>query len=90
MNPFPSCKEELKLPHEQDPKDSQYDDDLAPGIPMRMSFSVMEADLDDPANRLLKASLMAIDADALKQPGPKIIPVFGRCRGSRRASWRGD
>ena len=73
-------EKELKLPHEQDPTDTQYDDGLAPGIPMRMSFSVMETNLDDPANRLLKDSLMAIDAERLKQPGPKVIPVFGRCR----------
>jgi hypothetical protein len=74
-------KDELKLPHEQDTADSEYDDGLAPGIPMRMSFSVIETNLDDPANRLLKASLQAADADSLKQPGPKIIPVFARCRG---------
>jgi hypothetical protein len=74
-------KDELKLPHQLDAADSEYDDGLAPGIPMRMSFSVIEANLDDPANRLLKASLSAIDADSLKQPGPKIIPVFARCRG---------
>ena len=73
-------EKELKLPHEQDPTDTQYDDGLAPGIPMRMSFGVMEAELDDPANRLLKDSLMAIAAERLKQPGPKVIPVFGRGR----------
>ena len=32
-------QKELKLPHEQDPTDSVYDDGLAPGIPMRISFS---------------------------------------------------
>ncbi len=74
-------KQQLKLPHQQDPEDSEYDDGLAPGIPMRMSFSVIEADLDDPANRLLKASLSANDPDSLGQPGPKILPVFARCRG---------
>jgi hypothetical protein len=74
-------KDELKLPHELDPTDSEYDDGLAPGIPMRTSFSVIEADLDDPANRLFKASLATIDPESLKQPGPKLIPVFARCRG---------
>lgn len=74
-------EEELKLPHEQNPLDSEYDDGLAPGIPMRMSFSVIETNLDNPANRLLKASLMVMDGESLKEPGPKIIPVFARCRG---------
>lgn len=74
-------QEELKLPHEQDPQDSEYDDGLAPGIPMRMSFSVIEADLNEPANRLLKASLLANAAESLEQPGVKVMPVFARGRG---------
>lgn len=74
-------KDELKLPHQLDPEDSEYDDGLAPGIPMRTGFSVIEADLDDPANGLLKSSLEAMDPESLKQAGPKLIPVFARCRG---------
>ena len=50
---------ELKLPHELDPLDSPYDDDLAPGIPMKVKFSIEEVDLNAPEMVLLKGSLTA-------------------------------
>ena len=74
-------KDQLKLPHEQDPDDTVYDDDLAPGIPMRMNFSVLETDLKHPGDGLFKASLKVIAGELLEQPGPKVVPVFARCRG---------
>lgn len=75
-----AMEEELKLPHELDPLDSAYDDDLAPGIPMKLKFSIQDVDLDAPEMALLKSCVSAYVPDALKAPGPKAIPVFARGR----------
>jgi hypothetical protein len=75
-----TLEEELKLPHELDPLDSEYDDDLAPGIPMKLKFSIQDVDMDAPEMALLKKCLNEFVPEAMKAPGPKAIPVFARGR----------
>jgi hypothetical protein len=71
---------ELKLPHELDPNDTVYTQTPAIGVPLRLSFSVIEADLQDPANQMMKALCRALGTEPAEFAAPMILPVFGRAR----------
>jgi len=73
-------RQELKLPHELDPEDTAYSRPLAIGVPLTKTFSIVDADLDAPGNALLKRVLALLDPKRMHQPGPAVLPVFGRGR----------
>ena len=73
-------QKELKLPHELDPNDTEYDRDLAPGIPMALKFSTLEVDLTQPGMQLLKQTLQASAPEIVDTKGPLAVPVFARGR----------
>jgi hypothetical protein len=75
-----ALSKELKLPHELDPLDEQYDAQPAPGIPLQIAFSVQRVAMDAPASSLLKGCLNAWDAERVGASRPLIVPVFGRGR----------
>ncbi|MDP6490579.1 MAG: hypothetical protein QGH42_11200 [Kiritimatiellia bacterium] len=75
-----ALQKELKLPHELDPLDSAYDDDLAPGIPMKLEFSIQNVDLKAPETALLNACLSAWAPKLMSMEEPLAVPVFGRGR----------
>lgn len=70
----------LKLPHELDPDDSTYDDDLAPGVPMRTGFSILEVEADAPEAELFKRCLAAWDPELMKEDTAVVVPIFARAR----------
>ena len=74
-----ALQKDLKLPHELDPLDSTYDD-LAPGIPMKLAFSIREVDASASELGLLRNCLSAWDPELTEQSGPLIVPVFARGR----------
>jgi len=73
-------KKDLVLPHELDEEDTVYDSDPAPGIPMKLEFSVIEADLNSPEETLLKNCLTALGPEFMATPGALVVPVFSRGR----------
>lgn len=73
-------KEELKLPHQLDENDTTYDSPVAEGVELKIAFSILDVDPKDPKESFLLASLLQVDETLTKNPGPLIIPVFGRGR----------
>jgi hypothetical protein len=73
-------QKELKLPHELDPNDTEYDSDMAPGVPMKLAFSLLDVDLEKPEMALLKGSLAASAPHLESMEGPLAVPVFARGR----------
>jgi hypothetical protein len=70
----------MKLPHELNPADPIYSRPPAPGIAFQFRFSIVESDPRDPSNALLMQTLSALSVDPKTQPGPYVMPVFGRGR----------
>jgi hypothetical protein len=75
-----TLRPELKLPHELNPLDAQYDAEPAPRVPLKVAFSVRRMDMDSPASILWKRCLTAWDAERVGASRPLIVPVFGRGR----------
>jgi len=75
-----ALEKELKLPHELDASDTEYDGDLAPGVPMKLKFSILDADIEQPGMQLLKRTLEAAAPDIMDTAGPLAIPIFARGR----------
>jgi len=73
-------EKELKLPHELDPNDTEYDSDLAPGVPMKLKFSILETDIKQPGMQLLKQTLEASAPEIADTKGPLAVPIFARGR----------
>ena len=71
---------DLKLPHELDADDAEYDSDLAPGVPMKLKFSILDVDIEQPAMQLLKQTLEAAGPDIMDASGPLAVPIFARGR----------
>jgi len=71
---------ELRLPHEVDPADSEYDTDLEDGVELRIEFSVMRLSLADPEEALLASTLAGLLGQNLSESLPLAVPVFGRGR----------
>jgi hypothetical protein len=70
----------LKLPHQLDPGDTEYDTALSEDIELKIAFSVLPMDLDDPCETLL-ASVFKDIVTASETPAlPAVVPVFGRAR----------
>jgi len=71
---------QLRLPHEVDPADSEYDTDFKNAVELRIEFSVLRFSLDDPKEALLVSILRGLLGDKLMESLPVAIPVFGRGR----------
>jgi hypothetical protein len=75
-----SVSKELKLPHEADFSDAAYRHEPSPGVPLRLSFRILAANLRDPRNAVLRRTLAALDPRAQPDTELIVIPVYGRCR----------
>jgi hypothetical protein len=71
--------EVLKLPHEMDPTDASYDMSMS-DVDLRVEFTVLPIDLNDPKEAILAAIIRAALLDDLDESLPGAIPVFGRGR----------
>jgi len=70
----------LKLPHQLDPYDTEYDTALSEDIELKITFSVLPMDLDDPCETLLASVFKDIVTTAETPALPAVVPVFGRAR----------
>lgn len=70
----------LKLPHELDPADTQYDTALSEDIELKIAFSILPINLDDPCETLLASIFNDIVTTEEGQALPAVVPVFGRGR----------
>ena len=73
-----AAERELKLPHQLDPADAQYDQPLEGAVELRIAFSTLRVRPDDPKESLLMAMLTGLVGD--DTPRPYAAPVFGRGR----------
>jgi hypothetical protein len=71
--------EVLKLPHEMDPTDASYDMSMS-DVELRVEFTVLPLDINDPQEAILAAIIRAALLDELDESLPGAIPVFGRGR----------
>ncbi len=71
---------ELKLPHQMDPEDAQYDSPMNEAIELRVEFSVLPLDPRDPREATLINALKYFDPEVVRSDAPKVFPIFGRGR----------
>ena len=69
----------LKLPHELSEDDTVYDTPMS-DVDLRIEFSVIPLDLDDPKEIVLSTIIREAMFDTLDQYLPAAIPIFGRGR----------
>ncbi len=70
----------LKLPHQLDPTDTEYDTALSEEIELKIAFSILPMDLNDPCETLLASVFKDIVTTEEGQALPAVVPVFGRAR----------
>ena len=70
---------ELKLPHELDGEDTLYDTPMSE-VDLKIEFSVVRLDLNDPNEIILTTIIREAMLDTLDQYLPAAIPIFGRGR----------
>ncbi len=70
----------LKLPHELDASDAQYDMGLSDEIELRIDFSILPMDMDDPREAVLASIFKDIVTAEEGSLLPAVVPVFGRGR----------
>jgi hypothetical protein len=73
-------KKELKLPHQIDPADAQYDTPMGEGIELKIEFSVLRLAADDPKETLFMSLLRGLLGDDFDKSLPMAVPIFGRGR----------
>jgi hypothetical protein len=73
-------KKELRLPHQMDPADAQYDTPIGEGVELKIEFSVMRFAPDDPKEALLVSILRGLLGEEMDESLPMAVPVFGRGR----------
>ncbi len=73
------AEKELKLPHELDPNDSEYDMGMSEEIELKIAFSVIEIDRKT-EEKLLVDILRPFDEKLFKHDKPVAVPVFGQGR----------
>lgn len=74
-------EDNLKLPHQLDPYDTEYDTAMSEEIELKIDFSVLPVDLDDPCEALLSAFFEDIVTNEEgERMLPAVVPVFGRAR----------
>ncbi|MHC5054837.1 MAG: hypothetical protein ACYTKD_08975 [Planctomycetota bacterium] len=73
-------KQELRLPHQIDPADAEYDMALEEGVELKIEFSFMRFAPDDPKEMLLVSILRGLLGEEMDESLPMAIPVFGRGR----------
>jgi hypothetical protein len=71
--------DELKLPHELSEEDTLYDTPMG-DVDLRIEFSVVPLDLNDPNEIVLTTIIREAMLDTLDQYLPAAIPIFGRGR----------
>ncbi len=70
----------LKLPHQLDPTDTEYDTALSEEVELKIAFSILPMDLNDPCETLLASVFKDIVTTEEGQALPAVVPVFGRAR----------
>jgi hypothetical protein len=70
----------LKLPHELDPTDTEYDTGLTEEIELKIDFSILPMDMSDPAEAILASVFADIVTGEDGPLLPAVVPVFGRGR----------
>jgi hypothetical protein len=56
------------------------DPSMSAEVPLRIAFSVLRVSRNDPAEQMLVRMLRGLREEAAKEPGPLVVPVFGRGR----------
>ncbi|MBI5688268.1 MAG: hypothetical protein HZC54_24615 [Verrucomicrobia bacterium] len=56
------------------------DPTMSADVPLRIAFSVLRVPHSDPAEQMLVRMLRGLREEAVKEPGPLVVPVFGRGR----------
>lgn len=77
---LPEVQASLKLPHELDPDDTTYDMPMQSDVDLRIEFSLLTLDLNDPQESVLAGLLRGSMSEGLDAYLPGLIPVFGRGR----------
>ena len=70
----------LKLPHELDSADTLYDTALSEEIELKIDFSILPMDMDDPREAVLASVFKDIVSAEEGSLLPAVVPVFGRAR----------
>ena len=70
----------LKLPHELDDSDTEYDTGLTEEIELKIDFSILPMDMDDPREAVLASIFKDIVTAEEGSLLPAVVPVFGRGR----------
>ena len=70
---------DLKLPHELDASDTEYDTEMANDVPLKIDFSILKIDRNDPKEAMLMKTLRNTIGEEFDS-GPLLVPVFGRGR----------
>ena len=70
----------LKLPHELDSADTLYDTALSEEIELKIDFSILPMDMDDPREAVLASVFKDIVTAEEGSLLPAVVPVFGRAR----------
>jgi hypothetical protein len=71
---------ELKLPHELDESDTEYDMPLSGDVELKIQFSVLDLDYEDPTEALIMSIVRSGLGEDIKDSLPAAIPVYGRGR----------
>lgn len=71
---------ELKLPHELDASDTQYDMSLSEEVQLKIKFSILDLDYQDPTEAVVMSILQSGLGQDIRDSLPAAIPVYGRGR----------
>ena len=75
------AEKEIKLPHELDENDTEYEGEMNYDIDLKVAFSIVQAERDLPETKLLINSIKPLMEEEIKDDSsPIIIPIFGRGR----------
>jgi hypothetical protein len=69
-----------RMSREIKPPEQQPDDDLVTALPLRVSFTVLRVEHNNPAEQAFVQMLLQSEEDLNRTRGPIVFPVFGRGR----------
>lgn len=74
------AEKELKLPHELDDSDTEYDTQDGEEINLKIKFTIIEIDKNNPESKLLLSTLAILYPAIYENKETLIVPVFGQGR----------
>jgi hypothetical protein len=75
-----AAESELRLPHEFDEEDTEYDTEMSGAVKLKLAFSTISLKSSDPLEGILVGTIKLMVADAALDEKPVAVPVFGRGR----------